>query len=126
MNNYKTYKQIKQSFSKERIEEIKSGADKIRQELSLLNRVRQIAGLTEEELVELLEAREDITTQTEVNDISTLGTIIRLIVAIGGSVDLTVNFPEKDPVQFSQIENLFFLGERENRGRKSYEKYEPT
>jgi hypothetical protein len=41
---------------------------------------------------------------------------------MGGSVDLTVNFPQKDPVQFSQIENLFFLGERENRGRKSYEK----
>lgn len=115
MSNYRTYKEIKQSFSKERIEEIKSGADKIRQELRFLNKLVQMIGLTEEELTEFLEARQPNTTENEETDNYTLASIIRLIVASGGSVDITINFPEKDPLQIFQIENLLFLEENEKR-----------
>jgi hypothetical protein len=43
----------------------------------------------------------------ESRDNITLGTLIDVITAMGGSIDLTVKFPEKPSVQFSQIETLF-------------------
>lgn len=122
MSNYRTYKEIKQNFSKERIEEINDGADKIRKEMNLLNKIRQTAGLTEDELILLLGGELVKENQGEENDNSTLATIIRLIVAKGGSIDITINFPEKEPVQFSRIESLIFLREDESKEEDSYKK----
>lgn len=124
MSNYRTYKEIKQNFSKERIEEINDGADKIRKELNLLNKIRQTAGLTEEELTEFLEGKQVNKIVADENDNSPLATIIRLIVARGGSIDITINFPEKEPVQFSRIESLFLLGKDENQEGSNYKKHD--
>lgn len=57
MSKHKTYKEIKQGFSKHRREEIENGADTIRKELKFLTMVPQVAGLTQEELAELLDER---------------------------------------------------------------------
>jgi transcriptional regulator with XRE-family HTH domain len=65
------------------------------------------AGLTQEELADLLEVRQSYISQVEARENITLSTLISTITAMGGSIDLTVNFPEKPPVQFSQIETSF-------------------
>lgn len=110
-SQHRTYRQIKQEFSPEMQAEITAGADRIRAGLKILSTVRQAAGLTQEELADLLKVRQSYISQVEARENITLSTLISTIVAMGGSIDLTVNFPEKPPVQFSQIETSF-LSER--------------
>jgi len=110
---HRTYRQIKQEFSPEMQQEINAGADKIRSGLKIISAVRQAAGLTQEELAILLDVRQSYISQVEGRENITLSTLIGAIVAMGGSVDLQVNFPEKPSVQFSQIETLF-IGDRKN------------
>jgi ribosome-binding protein aMBF1 (putative translation factor) len=104
---HRTYKQIKQEFSPEMQSEISAGTNRIRTGLKILSTVRQAAGLTQEELADLLEVRQSYISQVETRDNITLNTLISTIAAMGGSIDLTVNFPEKPSVQFSQIETAF-------------------
>ena len=104
---HRTYAQIKKEFSPERQAKIHAGAEKIRKELKILSTVRQAAGLTQEELADLLDVRQSYISQVENRENITLSTLISAIAAMGGSIDLTVNFPEKPSVQFSQIETLF-------------------
>jgi plasmid maintenance system antidote protein VapI len=104
---HRTYAQIKKEFSPQRQAEISIGAEKIREELKILASVRQAAGLTQEELVDLLDVRQSYMSQVEGRDRITISTLLGLITAMGGSIDLTVNFPEKPPVQLSRIETLF-------------------
>jgi hypothetical protein len=104
MSRHKTYREIRQTFPPEMQQRISAGADKIRQQLKILNTVRQAAGLTEVELEELLGMPEFSNLQ---NNSFTFGTLISTIVTMGGSIDITVNFPEKPPVQFEQIEVSF-------------------
>jgi transcriptional regulator with XRE-family HTH domain len=111
---HRTYKQIKQEFSPEMQAEISTGADQIRTRLKILSTVRQAAGLTQEELADLLEVRQSYISQVETRDNITLNTLINTIAAMGGSIDLTVNFPEKPPVQFSQIETSFLFNKQES------------
>lgn len=107
MSRHKTYKEIKQGFSQGRREKIQKGADIIRKELKILNSVTQVAGITQEELAEIIDVRQSYISQMEGRDNITLNTLVGVIVAMGGSIDITVKFPEKDPVHFSQIETLF-------------------
>jgi transcriptional regulator with XRE-family HTH domain len=111
---HRTYKQIKQEFSPEMQAEISAGADRIRTELKIISTVRQAAGLTQEELADLLEVRQSYISQVEARENITLTTLISTIAAMGGSIDLTVNFPEKPPVQFSQIETSFSIDLQES------------
>lgn len=110
---HRTYRQIKQEFSPEMQQEIAEGAEKIRTKMKILSTVRQAAGLTQEELAELLDVRQSYISQLEGRENITLGTLIGAIAAMGGSIDLTVNFPEKASIQFPQIETLFVSKLRE-------------
>jgi transcriptional regulator with XRE-family HTH domain len=104
---HRTYAQIKQEFSPERQAKIQAGAEKIRKELKILTTVRQLAGITQEELADLLDVRQSYISQVENRENITLNTLVEVITAMGGSIDITVNFPEKPSIQFSQIETLF-------------------
>jgi transcriptional regulator with XRE-family HTH domain len=110
---HRTYREIKQEFSPEMREEINAGADKIHAGLKIISAVRQAAGLTQEELADLLEVRQSYVSQVEARENITLGTLISTIAAMGGSIDLTVNFPEQPSVQFSQIETSFLSNRKE-------------
>jgi transcriptional regulator with XRE-family HTH domain len=105
---HRTYREIKQEFSPERQQKISDGAEKIETRLKILSAVRQAAGLTQEELVALLNVVESHISQVENRDDITFSTLVRVITAMGGSIDLVVKFPEKPSVQLSQIESLFF------------------
>jgi transcriptional regulator with XRE-family HTH domain len=104
---HRTYREIRQEFSPERQQKISAGAAKINTGLKILSTVRQAAGITQEELAELLDVGQSHISQMESRDNITLGTLIDAITAMGGSIDLTIKFPEKPSVQFSQIETLF-------------------
>jgi transcriptional regulator with XRE-family HTH domain len=104
---HRTYREIRQEFSPERQQKISAGAAKINVGLKILSTVRQAAGITQEELAELLDVGQSHISQMESRDNITLATLISAIAAMGGSIDLTVKFPEKPSVQFSQIETLF-------------------
>ncbi len=104
---HRTYQQIKQEFSPEMQSEISAGTDRIPAKLSIISAVRQAAGLTQEELADLLEVRQSYLSQVESRENITLSTLISTIAAMGGSIDLTVHCPEKPSVQFSQIETSF-------------------
>lgn len=104
---HRTYRQIKQEFSPQMQQEISAGAEKIRTGLKILSTVRHAAGLTQEELADLLDVKQSYISQVEGRENITLGTLLGAIAAMGGSVDLTVNLPEKASIQFSQIETIF-------------------
>jgi hypothetical protein len=104
VSRYKTYREIRQTFSPKMQQRIDTGADKIRQQLNILNTVRQAAGLTEAELEEILGMPEFANLQ---NNSFTFDTLMSTIVSMGGSVDIIVNFPQKPSVQFEQIEVPF-------------------
>jgi DNA-binding XRE family transcriptional regulator len=105
---HRTYAQIKKEFPPERQAKIQAGAKNIRKELKILSTVRQAVGITQEELADLLDVRQSYISQVENRENITFNTLVEVITAMGGSIDLTVNFPEKPPVQFSQIETLLF------------------
>jgi transcriptional regulator with XRE-family HTH domain len=105
---HRTYAQIKKEFPPERQAKIQAGAKNIRKELKILSTVRQAVGITQEELADLLDVRQSYISQVEGRENITLSTLVSLVTAMGGSIDLTVNFPEKPSVQFAQIETLFF------------------
>jgi DNA-binding XRE family transcriptional regulator len=104
---HRSYQEIRQEFPPEMQQEISVGAARIRRGLKILSVVRQAAGLTQEELAELMDVGQSYISQVESRDNITLGTLISTIAAMGGSIDLTVNFPEKPPVQFPRIEAVF-------------------
>ena len=105
---HRTYREIKQKFPPERQQKISAGAEKIETRLKILSAVRQAAGLTQEELVALLDVGESHNSpQVENRDDITFSTLVGVITAMGGSIDLIIKFPEKPSVQLSQIESLF-------------------
>jgi transcriptional regulator with XRE-family HTH domain len=103
----KTYKKIKESFSEERKARITEGANKIREELRILSDVRRAAGLTQEQLAEIMDVKQSYISQVEGRSNITLSTLIGMVSAMGGSIDMTINFPQKKSIQFSQVETLF-------------------
>jgi transcriptional regulator with XRE-family HTH domain len=104
---HRAYREIRQEFSPERQQKISAGAAKINTGLKILSTVRQAAGITQEELAELLDVGQSHISQMESRDNITLATLISAITAMGASIDLTIKFPEKPSLHFSQIETLF-------------------
>jgi transcriptional regulator with XRE-family HTH domain len=104
---HRTHREIRQEFTPERQQEISDSAAKIDTKLTILSTVRQAAGITQEELADLLNIRQSHISQMESRDDITLGNLVGAITAMGGSINLTVEFPGKPSVQFSQIETLF-------------------
>jgi transcriptional regulator with XRE-family HTH domain len=104
---HRTYRQIRSDFTPEMHHEIREGAERIRTGLKILSSVRQAAGLTQEELADLLDVRQSYISQVESRENITLSTLVGVIAAMGGSIDLTVHFPDKPALQYTQIETLF-------------------
>ncbi|MEQ8381080.1 MAG: helix-turn-helix transcriptional regulator [Coleofasciculus sp. A1-SPW-01] len=106
MTVHKTYKEVRKGFSPEAKARITDGANKIREELKIIRTLREITGLSQEELAERLDVKQPYISQLEGRENITLNTLVGVVVALGGSVDITINFPEKEPVCFSHVETL--------------------
>lgn len=110
MTKHKSYKEIKKTFSKERIDYIESGANQIKKELKLLAEVSKAVNLTQEELAILLNmGQSDIPEEVKEGKNITIHTLISMIKSMGGSIDVTVNFPDKPCIYFSEIEKLMIF-----------------
>lgn len=101
-----SYKEKRKQFSKESQERISAKADEIRNELRILRAVRELTGISQEELAERLEVGQSYVSRLERRDNVTLATLVRIIDALGGSIDITINLPERTPVKFPHLERL--------------------
>ncbi len=78
-----------------------------RKQYRFIRTLREVAGISQEELAERLDVKQPYISQLEGRENITLNTLVGVVVALGGSIDITINFPEKAPVSFSRIETLF-------------------
>jgi hypothetical protein len=85
--------------------------------LKIISTVRETAGLTQKELVDLLKVRQFYVFQIKAWENITFGTLISTITAMGGSINLMANSPDKIPVQFSQIEASFLSSQTKTAQR---------
>ncbi|HBB32362.1 MAG TPA: hypothetical protein DDZ80_08705 [Cyanobacteria bacterium UBA8803] len=113
MTVYKTYKEVRNGFSTEAQARITAGANLIREELKILRTLREVAGISQEELTEIINVKQPYISQLEGGENITLNTLVRVVVALGGSVDIKINFPDKDPIYFSGIETILYAKEAE-------------
>jgi len=101
-----SYKEKRKQFSMEAQERISVKASEIRNELRILRAVRELTGISQEELAERLEVGQSYISRLERRDNVTLATLVRIIDALGGSIDITINLPERAPVKFPHLETL--------------------
>lgn len=91
-------------FTDREKEEIFARAETIRKEVLLLKAVREAAGISQEELADKLDRSQSYISRLERRGNITINTIISIVEALGGSLDLTIKLPEIEPMKFSQIE----------------------
>lgn len=108
-----SYKEKRKQFSQKAQKRISAKADEIRNEIRILRAVREITGISQEELAERLDVGQSYVSRLERRDNITLATLVRIIDALGGSIDITVNLPEREPVKFSHLET-FLCRDQEN------------
>jgi len=101
---------LKQFTSSER-EEIYARAEEIKKEVLILRTICEATGLSQEELADRLEVGQSYISSLEQRQNLTINTIVAVIKALGGSVDITINLPNREPVKFSQIETIFEVSE---------------
>ncbi|NET57243.1 MAG: helix-turn-helix transcriptional regulator [Symploca sp. SIO2E6] len=114
MTKYKTYREVRNTFSPESQKRIAARAEQIKEELRILRTVREMAGVSQEELAERLDVKQPYISQLEGRENITLSTLVGVISALGGSVDIVINFPEQEPVCFAEIETVFSSQLNEN------------
>lgn len=103
----KSYKEKRQEFSPEAQARISAGAQEIKNEIRILRAIREASGLSQEELAERLEVGQSYISRLERRDNITLATLAGIAQALGGSIEITINLPECEPVKFSGVEALF-------------------
>jgi transcriptional regulator with XRE-family HTH domain len=102
-----SYKEKRKQFSPSAQARISAGAQEIRNELRILRAIREASGLSQEELADRLEVGQSYISRLERRDNITLATLAGIAQALGGSIEITINLPEREPVKFSGIEELF-------------------
>lgn len=102
-----SYKEKRQQFSPEAQARISAGAQEIRNEIRILRAIREASGLSQEELADRLEVGQSYISRLERRDNITLATLASIAQALGGSIEITINLPECEPVKFSGVEELF-------------------
>ncbi len=104
-------------FTPEEREQIYTRAEEIKKEVLILKAVREATGISQEELADRLELSQSYVSRLERRSNVTINTILAVVKALGGSIDITINLPEREPVKFSQIETM--LGSNELRTRNN-------
>ncbi|NES22126.1 MAG: helix-turn-helix transcriptional regulator [Symploca sp. SIO3E6] len=92
-------------FTSEEQEQIYARAEEMKKEVLILKAVSEATGISQEELADRLELSQ-FYAQLERRSNVTINTILAVVKALGGSVDITINLPEHEPVKFSQIETM--------------------
>lgn len=93
-------------FTPDARERIEVGAQEIRDQLRLLREIRELMGISQEELAEKLEVGQSYISRLERRQNITLATLTNIVRVLGGSIDITIKLPKKKPVVFPQIESF--------------------
>jgi predicted transcriptional regulator len=102
-----SYQDKRKAFSPEAQQRITQRADEIRSELRLLRTLREMLGISQDELAQRLEVDQSYISRMERRDNITLSTLANTIRALGGSVELTIKIPEHEPLYVSNLESLY-------------------
>lgn len=102
-----SYKEKRQQFSPEAQARISARSQDIRNELRILRVIREASGISQEDLAKRLEVGQSYISRLERRDNITLATLASVAQALGGSIEITINLPNHEPVKFSGVEGLF-------------------
>ncbi len=102
-----SYKEKRKQFSKEAQKRITDRAQEIKNELHILKAIREITGMSQEVLAERLEVGQSYISRLERRDNITLATLANIIRTLGGSIEMTIQLPDMEPMKFSHLEALF-------------------
>jgi transcriptional regulator with XRE-family HTH domain len=105
----KSYQEKRKQFLPEAQKRISDRAKEIKNELHILKTIREITGMSQEALAERLEVGQSYISRLERRDNITLATLANIIRALGGSIEVAIHLPEREPVKFSNLEALFAL-----------------
>ena len=94
----KTLDQILEALPEERREQIATRSEELILEEHALRRMRKARKLTQERMAELLGVRQDSISRLERRSDLLLSTLRSYVEAMGGSLQLTVKFPDEQPV----------------------------
>ena len=103
----RSYKEKRKEFSPEAQVRISAGADQIRSELCLLRAIRERSGMSQEELATRLEVGQSYISRLERRNNTTLATLARIVHALGGSIDVTINIPQHGSIRFSDLQEEY-------------------
>jgi transcriptional regulator with XRE-family HTH domain len=102
-----SYQDKRKQFSPEAQARIDERANEIRSELRLLRTLREMLGISQEELAKRLEVDQSYISRLERRDNITLSSLANTIRALGGTVELTITIPEYEPLHVSGLESLY-------------------
>jgi transcriptional regulator with XRE-family HTH domain len=102
-----SYKEKRNQFSPEAQTRINAGAEKIRMELRILRTIREASGISQEELASRLDVGQSYISRLERRSNITLATLAGIAQALGGSIEITINLPQHEPVKFTGFEEMF-------------------
>jgi DNA-binding transcriptional regulator YiaG len=104
MRKYTTLSEELNALPKERQESIAARADQIRLEEITLRHLREKLGLSQSELAERLEVNQPAVSKLERRQNLELNTLRAVVNALGGTLEIIVRIPDKDPILLSDYQ----------------------
>ncbi|MUH00568.1 helix-turn-helix domain-containing protein [Scytonema sp. UIC 10036] len=105
----KSYQEKRKQFSSEAQKRISDRALEIKRELHILKTIREITGMSQDALAERLGVGQSYISRLERRDNITLATLANIVRALGGSIEIAIHLPEREPVKLKNLEALFAL-----------------
>ncbi|MCY7333184.1 MAG: helix-turn-helix domain-containing protein [Pseudanabaena sp. CAN_BIN31] len=104
MTKYTTLSEELSNLSGERQELIKARASQIRLEELTLRHLREKLGLSQSELAERLEVQQPAVSKMERRQNLELNTLRSVVNALGGTIEIIVRVPNKEPILLSDYQ----------------------
>jgi DNA-binding XRE family transcriptional regulator len=106
MTKYTTLSEELNKLPKERQELIEARTSQIRLEEITLQHLREKLGLSQSELAERLEVQQPAISKLERRQNLELNTLRAVVNALGGTIEIIVRIPNKEPILLSDRQNI--------------------
>lgn len=104
MSKYTTLSEELNALPKERQESIEARVSQIRLEEITLRHLREKLGLSQSELAQRLEVQQPAISKLERRKNLELNTLRSVVNALGGTIEIIVRVPDKDPILLSDYQ----------------------
>ena len=101
----KTHAEIMAQLPPERRKAIKERAQELIEQEIILRELRKSLGLRQEDLARIMDKGQDEISRLENRTDWLLSTLTAYVEAMGGNLQLTATFPDRDPIDLSAIAN---------------------